>query len=110
MLLRKSGAHFSPDKRLALEESQAQLQQRIDAAYSALAAMHNQLESILNPHEPMMAANTDLDALIARVREEAEVARRVRERIEADHLATILSQPPATGSDASTAQPMAEER
>ena len=92
-LLRKPGNQLTQEERQALEENQALQEEQIESAYQALTDMQLQLETMLAPHETTTVANSRLAESIAQVQEEAEIARRVRQRIEADNIAAILSEP-----------------
>ena len=99
-LLAKPGHQLTQEEHQALEEKQRLQQEQVDSAYHALTDMQLQLETMIAPHEPTAVATNRLAEAIAQVQEEAEIARRVRQRIDADNVAAILSEPsPAQSKD-----------
>ncbi|MCH1502028.1 hypothetical protein OAV21_05080 [bacterium] len=108
-LLRQPGNQLTEEERQALEDQQTRQQDQIDSAYRALTDMQLQLETMLAPHEPFTVANNRLAETIAQVQEEAEIARRVRQRIEADNVAAILSEPTATETNGTITPEVTEE-
>ena len=98
-LFRKPGSQLTEEERQALEDKQAQQEEQIRSAYQALTDMQLQLDSMIAPHEPITGANSRLAETIAQVKQEAEIAKRVRQRIEADNVAAILSEAPADEAD-----------
>ena len=93
----------------SITDELARQQDQIDSAYRALTDMQLQLETMLAPHEPFTVANNRLAETIAQVQEEAEIARRVRQRIEADNVAAILSEPTATETNGTITPEVTEE-
>ena len=98
-LLAKPGHQLTKEERRALEEKQNDQQDQIEAAFQALTDMQLQLDTMLAPHESTSVATNRLAKAIAEVQEEAEIAQRVRQRIDADNVAAILSEPSPKESD-----------
>ena len=90
--LKKRRKRISSEKEASMKESIAQLDARVGEAYETLKAARANLEGLVGVEAPAKGGsetNPVLDGAIAKLREETELARRVRERIEADMAAEL---------------------
>ena len=100
--IKKGRKRLSKEKVSSLRASEEELGDRVDHAHQTLSEMHANLQTILDPlgEQVSESSNPKLDDTITRLKEETFIAKRVRQRIEADYGAEIVSEDSTSGRQA----------
>ena len=105
------GIPLAEGQRQQIEEARQEIGSRLHEAYDLLQETWENLGTILNPSAgvgPEDASHQSLDSAIRRLREEKEIARRVRERMTQDFGGVVPDSPDGEGAQPQ-APPQASE-
>ena len=91
-LKKRKKRRLSEEKVRELKASEDQLRDRVEHAHETLKEMHANLRVVLDPVNVAPERSSALEETIAKLKEETAIARRVRERIERDNAADLLSE------------------